>query len=243
MPFVGLSLIFSILAIIHVIKTGRSQIWVMVLLALPGIGVLAYLLVEIVPGLLQGSASRRVSSKVSKTLNQGREFDAAQREYKLSGSVVSACNLADLYCERGEFDEAAELYQGTLSGLNQHNPDIMHKLADAQYQLKQYDQCKVTLDNLIQHNPQYKNQDAHLLYARCLDSLGDVDGAIEEYETLVKYYTGPEPAYHFATLLQRQGRSTEANNVFKDIIEKADLSPKHYQKMHAHWINLARREL
>ena len=243
MPFIGLSLILSVLAIIHVIKTGRSQLWVMVLLALPGIGVLAYLIVEILPEFFRGSTSRRVTSKVSKTINQGREFEAAEREYKLSGSVVSACNLADLYVERGEFSEAAELYKSTLSGLNQHNPDIMHKLATAQFQLQRYDQSKATLDDLIHHNPQYKNQDAHLLYARSLDSLGESQQAIEEYETLVKYYTGPEPAYHFGRLLQRQGQADDANRVFKEIIEKADISPKHYRKMHNHWITLARREL
>ncbi len=243
MPFIGLSLIIAIIAIVHVIKTGRSQLWIMVLLALPGIGAIAYLVVEILPELLQGRTSRRVTGSVSKALNQGKTFDEAKRDYALSKSVQSACNLADLHCERGEFAEAADLYQSTLSGLNEHNPDIMRKLAYAQFKLSQFDQAKNTLDKLISANPDYKNQDAHLLYARTLAELKDIDGATEEYETLIHYYTGPEPAYRFAKLLQENGNTDRASTLLKQIIEKADMSPKHYRSMHSEWINKARRGL
>lgn len=243
MPLIGLSLLFAIIAIVHVIKTGRSQLWIMVLLALPGLGVIAYLVVEVLPGILQGRTSRQVTGKVSKALTQGRTFDEAQREYTLSKSVKSACNLADLHCERCEFAEAAELYESTLTGLNKTNPDIMQKLAFSQFKLQQYGQAKVTLDELISANPEYKNQDAHLLYARTLGALNDIAGATEEYETLVGYYTGPEPAYRFARLLQENGNPERAAVLFQEIVEKADLSAKHYRSLHSDWISKARREL
>lgn len=243
MPFIGLSLIFAIIAIVHVIKTGRSQLWIMVLLALPGIGAIAYLVVEVLPEVFQGRASRRVSNTVTKAFNQGRTFDEAKRDYALSKSVQSACTLADLHCERGEFAEAAQLYQSTLTGLNEHNPDIMRKLADAQFNLAQFQPARTTLDSLIKNNPDYKNQDAHLLYARTLAELKDISGATEEYETLINYYTGPEPAYRFAVLLKETGEADRANTLFHQIIEKAEMSPKHYRSMHSEWIAKARREI
>ncbi len=243
MPFIGISLLFSIVAIVHVVKTDRSQLWIMVLLALPGIGVLAYLAVEVLPGLVQGRTSRMFTNTITKTLNQGRTFDEAKRDYTLSKSAQSACNLADLHCEREEYAEAADLYHGALTGHNENNPDIMRKLAHARFELQQFDQAKNTLDTLIANNPDYKNQDAHLLYARTLAELNDISGATEEYETLINYYTGPEPTYRFAKLLQKTGKSDRANVLFKQIIDKADLSPKHYRNLHSEWINKARREL
>ena len=243
MPFIGLSLIFSILAIVHVIKTGRSQLWIMVLLALPGLGVLAYLLVEVLPGMVQGRASRQVSSTVNKALTRGRTFEEAKRDYTLSKSVKSACDLADLHCERSEYAEAAGLYESALTGLNKTNPDIMHKLAFSRFSLQQYTAAKATLDELISANPDYKNQDAHLLYARTLAALNDIPGASEEYETLIGYYTGPEPAYRFGKLLQENGNQTRAASLFQDIVDKAAQSPKHYRSMHSEWIGKAKRAL
>ncbi len=243
MPIIGFSLIFSIIAIVHVIKTGRSQLWIMALLSLPGLGVLAYLIVEILPELMQGRASRKVTGKLSKALHQGRDFNEAKNDYELSGSVQSACNLAELHSERGEFSEAEGLYQQSLVGLNERNPDIMHKLASVQFELNKFNDAKQTLDKLIEKNPQYKNQDAHLLYARTLDAMGDFDAASEEYQTLVKYYTGPEPAYRFAKMLQQRGDTAAAASLFEDIIKKAKMSPGHYQSMHSEWISKARREV
>ncbi|MEM7258731.1 MAG: tetratricopeptide repeat protein, partial [Pseudomonadota bacterium] len=243
MPFVGLWLIFAVIAIVHVIKTGRSQMWIMVLLGLPLLGTLAYLVVEVLPEVFAGRSARRATGKVSKVLNQGRDFKEAKNDYELSGSVQSACNLAQLHEERGEYTAAEKLYRESLTGLNKTNPDIMHKLARARFELQNFTQARNTLDELIAENPDYKNQDAHLLYARTLESLNEVEGATEEYEALIKYYTGPEPAYRYAMFLQDHGDNTRAASLLQQIVKTADMSPGHFRSMHAEWINKARKEL
>ena len=148
--------------------------------------------------------------------------------------------LADELMEKGRFAEASELYQKCLTGLNQHNPELMFGFAASQFELGNHTASRTTLDTLIKENPDYKNQDAHLLYARSLEQQGDVAGATTEYDTLVGYYTGPEPAYRYAMILKTSGRATD---LLQGIIDKARLSPNHYTMLHKKWINLARQEL
>jgi len=115
-------------------------------------------------------------------------------------------------------------------------------LAKAEFGAEFFNEARVTLDTLIEKNPDYKDQDSHLLYAQVLDQLGDLDGATEEYETLIKYYTGPEPHVRFAELLLKQGNTQRANELLDDVIKRAKHSPAHYTRMHKHWINRAKQD-
>lgn len=135
------------------------------------------------------------------------------------------------------------MYREALTGHNEHNPDTMHKLAASEFGLQNFDQTKSILDLLIAKNPEYKNQDAHILFARTQEALGNYDAAAEEYEALVKYYTGPEPSYRFGMMLAAQGNDDRAQSLFKSVVEKADLSPKHYTAMHCEWIKLSKAQI
>ena len=243
MPFIGLSLLIAIVAIVHVIKTGRSQLWIMVLLELPGLSAIAYFVVEVMPEFAGGRSGQRAKQTLSNTLTPNRSLEEAKREYSISNSVENACNLADIHAEKGNFAAAAELYAETLIGLNEHNPDILHKYAHTCFQMEKYPETRELLDRCIEQNPDYKNQDAHLLYAKTLHVIGETDKAAEEYETLITYFSGPEPAYHYGLLLKSQGSSSEAKAMFASIVDKSSQSPDHYRRLHREWIELARNEL
>ena len=64
----------------------------------------------------------------------------------------------------------------------------MFNLARVENELENYSRAGELLDELIEHNPDFKNADAHLLYARVQASLGNTIEALHEYETLVQYY-------------------------------------------------------
>lgn len=242
-PFLGLSIIIGLIAIVHVIKTGRSQLWIMVLLAVPVFGAAAYFIVEVLPELRSGRGGQNVSRSVDKVLNPNRSLDDAKHEYEISNTVENTCNLADAYLLKDQYAEASELYRGVLTGLNENNPDILNKLASSEFGLGDFKSARSLLDRLIKYNPHYKNQDAHLLYARSLQELGENAEANEEYEALVKYYTGPEPAVRFGLFLQAQGDEPRAKELFSQVVKKSELSPSHYRKMHSQWIGQAKSML
>lgn len=243
MPIIGLMFLVQVALVIHVIKTGRDTKWIWVLMVLPGIGALAYGLLEVAPDLLATRHGRSASKTVIKTLNPNKDLNDASLEYERSSTVANSTRLASEYLEKNRYQEASDLYRSCLIGINEFDPDILFGLAQSEFGLNRYSEVKTTLDTLIEKNPEYKNQDAHLLYAMNLQQLGETEKALEEYEVLAGYYAGPEPTYRFAMLLKEQGEHSKARVLFESIVKKTELSPKHYKTMHQEWIALARKEI
>ena len=76
----GLILLVQIACLIHAGRTGRPYFWFMIILFVPGLGICAYLAVEVIPGLLRGRAAARLSQTVWAGLDptsQYREFARA----------------------------------------------------------------------------------------------------------------------------------------------------------------------
>lgn len=243
MPVIGLMFLIQAGLVIHVLKTGRDTKWIWLLIMLPGVGALAYCLLELAPDLLSTRQGRGASKRVMKTLNPNKELNDASLEYERSATVSNSTRLAAECLSKDRFDEAAELYRSCLTGMNEFDPDILFGLAQSEYGLENHAGVKSILDTLIEKNPDYKNQDAHLLYAMNLQQLGDVAKALEEYEVLSSYYAGPEPTYRYAMLLKQQGEHAKAQELFQSILRQVELSPKHYRTMHKEWIVLAKKEL
>src|SRR5204862_1142594 len=119
------------------------------------------------------------------------------------------------------YREAAEWYQGCLSGVYRDDPKVMLGLAEARFHLEDYAQTRDVLERLIQANPDFKSPDGHMLYARTLEELGDTDAAFEEYRVLAGYYPGVEAKCRYALLLKQRGQNDEARELFNEIVLSA----------------------
>jgi len=236
----GFIYFFQILMIIHVVRTGRNMYWVMILLMAPGIGGLAYLIVELIPDLKNNYLARRAVRGVAKTLNPGADLRLRQKQHKLSGSVDAARHLASELIERGSYYEAIQHYEKALTGLYEHDPDLMLGLATAQFGNNQYEEARKTLDLLIEKNPDFKSPEGHLLYAKAVEACGDDEKALAEYKVVAGSYAGAEAQLRYGLLLERLGHNDAARIEFDEIINAAELAPRHYRKAQREWINEAK---
>lgn len=239
MPAFGLSLIVQIALIVHVLKTGRAYYWIFIIL-LPGIGPLVYFIVELLPDLLESRRGRSAVRGIRRTLDPGADLRQRQKEHKLSGSVDATRRLAGELLESGEIEKAIEHYETALTGLYEHDPDLLLGLATAQFGNEQFDLSRQTLDRLIENNPEFRSPDGHLLYARAVEACGDVDKAHEEYSALVAYYAGAEARVRYGAFLESQGDDELALGEYEEIMTAADLAPPHYLKAQKQWINEAK---
>lgn len=239
MPAFGLSIIVQIALIVHVLKTGRAYYWIFIIF-LPGIGPLVYFIVELLPELLESRRGRSAVRGIKKTLDPGADLRQRQKEHKLSGSVDATRRLAGELLESGETEKAIELYETALTGLYEHDPDLLLGLATAQFGNEQFDQARQTLDRLIEHNPDYRSPDGHLIYARSVEACGDVEKAREEYKALVAYYAGAEARVRYGAFLESLGDNDLALEEYEEIVTAAELAPRHYIKAQKHWINEAK---
>jgi hypothetical protein len=180
---------------------------------------------------------------MQRIIDPNRDLRQAAAAVEISGNLDARRRLAQELYERGQFDEAIAVCQAGLKGIFEHDPTLLLSLAQAQFAARDFAAARATLERLIQNNPDFKSADGHLLYARTLEALDALDEAEFEYAAVAPGYPGAEARLRYALLLKRRGKLDEARGLLKDLVDGAQLAPRHYRRAQAEWLERARREL
>jgi hypothetical protein len=243
MSLLILSIMVQVALIIHVVKTGRNQIWIWVLALLSLPGAIAYIAVEILPELFRSRTAQRTARGLRKAMDPGADLRRYESEARVASNVASRQRYAEELVRHQRYDEAIGQYREALTGLYEHDPNLMLGLAQAQFGKGDASAARAVLDELIQRNPDFRSPAGHLLYARALEAEGNVPKALEEYAVLAPSYPGAEASVRYAQLLQAQGRRAEAQKVARELLEQARIAPGHYRRAQRPWLDAAQRLL
>jgi hypothetical protein len=239
--FFILSIVVQVLLIVHCIKTGRNTIWIWVLALLSYAGIIAYVAAELLPDLLGSRSARRAGRNMKKVFDPNADLRRYENEARVGGNVASLQRYAEELTRQGRYDEAISQYRKALTGLYEHDPNIMLGIAQAQFGKGDASATRQTLDDLIRLNPDFRSPDGHLLYARALEGEGNVGKALEEYKVLATTYPGAEAGARYAQLLKSQGRADEARKVANELLEASRIAPAHYRRAQKEWLDIAER--
>jgi hypothetical protein len=244
MPLIG-ALLFAIdvAFIIHAAKTGRMQPWAFLILLLPGIGVIAYILVELLPEWLGSYHGQRARRRVVGSLDPERQYRKLTDELAIADTIANRVSLADECLELGKFQEAVRHYERVLELPMGDNPAYALGKARAEFGLGRPQDTVVTLEALRARWPDWQSADAHLLYARALEAVGCVDEALDEYQAVADYFAGAEARVRWAMALRKAGRDIEAKRIYADVITHMRRAPRFVRKVQAEWIAVAEREM
>lgn len=237
-PLIIIGGIVQIYCIIHAIRNQNNN-WIFILLMVPGIGAAAYALSHIAPDLFGSYGVRKATRRVMKKLDPTRELRALDMNLARSDSVDNRIKVANETLEMGDFARAEQLYREALSGLYERDPYIMLGLARAQFSQSQFQPALETLESLIAHNPDFKSTEGHLLFARCLVELNQLETAAREFEVLRNNFSGEEARFRYAELLARMGRGKRAKEIIAELKLRVDVAPAHYQKAQREWLQKA----
>jgi hypothetical protein len=237
------SILIQAACIVHVIKTGRNQLWIWAIALLPGVGSLAYLVVELLPAAFGSRTARRARSGMQRMIDPDRDLRRASAEVEISGNVDARRRLAEEHFERGQYDAAIEMYRAGLKGIFEHDPVLLLGLARSQFAQRDFGGARASLERLSAQNPEFRSADAQLLYARTLEAEDALEAAERQYATIAPGFPGAEAKLRYGLLLKRRGKTEEAQRVFKDLLDGAQLGPAHYRRAQAEWLDRARREL
>jgi hypothetical protein len=237
----GLVLLAQIACLIHAGRTGRPYFWFMIILFIPGLGILAYLAVEVIPGLVRGRAATRLSQTVSAGLDPTRQHRELARAADTLPSVANIRALADECVRLGRHDEAIDLYKRALTGMHETDPGAMLGLATAEFRNGDASSAGATLDRLFAANPDFRSAEVDLLAARILEASGRLPEAIAAYERLSATYPGEEAKGRMALLLQRTGAEQRAGAIFAEIRKSVERGPAFYRRAQREWYEIARR--
>jgi hypothetical protein len=109
--------------------------------------------------------------------------------------------------------------------------------------LEKFQAAKQSLDRLMAANPSFRSETGHLLYARSLEALGEVQDALHEYQVLTSYSQIPEAHCRYALLLTNLGRPGEAKALYQSLLRALRRAPRQYARLNQQWIALAEREI
>ena len=241
--FLILSLAVQAALIVHVIRTGRNTLWIMAIALLPAAGSLAYVVVELLPGVVGGQTARRTKAGMQRLIDPRRDLRRAAAEVAISGNVDARRRLAQELYEHGQYAEAIAVYEAGLKGIFEHDATLLLGRARAEFERGDTAAARATLERLIANNPDFTSAEGHLLYARALEGDNALAASEHEYAAVAPGYPGAEARLRYGLLLKRLGKHDAASTLFKDLIDGAKLAPPHYRRAQAEWLDQARREL
>jgi hypothetical protein len=233
------SIVIQALLIVHCIKTGRNTIWIWVIALLSYAGIVAYLAVELIPDLWRSRTAQRAGRGVKGMLDPHGNLRRYEEQARVGTNVANLQRYADELVRKGRYDDAIVEYRKALTGLYEHDPNLMLGIARAQFEKGDPVAARTTLDDLIRLNPDFRSHDGHLLYARALEGEGNFAKALEEYKVVAPGYPGAEAAVRYAQLLRAQGQEEESRRIARELLDQARIAPAHYRRAQKIWLDQA----
>jgi hypothetical protein len=235
----------------HVIRNGRSPLWIMGMAAASFINFLAlvalwlaYLVMAVVPDFLNSHGMRRFTGKVAQAADPGRAYREKKRQVELVGSVDAKRALAEESVKRGFYSEAIELYESAMQGpLGGSDPALLKGLGRARMLAGEGAAAEALFVKLKEVDPAAFDADAELDYARALALQGKNDEAVAQYEKVVARYPGEEARARFGLLLESMGQDARAQALFAEIIQSVKGAPGYYRSRQKEWVGIARSHL
>jgi hypothetical protein len=243
MPFALIAELLDIACLIHAAKAGRLRPWAFIILAVPFVGSLAYIFVELVPELAGSPEVRRARKRVASRLDPDKQYRELSDQLAVSDTVANRTALAAECMEVARFDEAEQHYDHILTLQMGDDPKYALGKAQAQFSAKRYTDALATLDDLQKRWPEFHSAEAHLLYARALAELGRVDEALDEYHAVSAYFPGAEATVRYGLLLKTVGRTAEARVVLNELLLKMKRAPSYLRKAQSEWLAIAEKQL
>lgn len=242
MPLYIVIVAVQVIAVVHLLRTGRPMWWIMLIVFLPVVGCLAYFFVEVLPSLQQSPSARRALRAARERVDPGRGLREGALEYERSQNIATATRLAEELTKAGKHDDAIRMCNEARTGLFEDDPKLLLALANAQFAAALHSDVIATLDYLRDKNPTFRSPDGHLLYARALEESGETSRALKEYDALARYFPGAEARVRQALLYKKLGQLNEAQQLLASILKDARLAPRHFRKSQREWIELAEKE-
>lgn len=218
MPVYLAIIALQVACVIHLVKTGRNQMWLTALIFLPVVGAIAYFVVEVLPGMQGNRHVRTAKANVIAAIDPEREVRAARDALDLADTAANRMRLADALAALGRHDEAIPIYREAIDRTaGDIDPRTQGKLAASLFETGQSAEALALLDAIGSSGTQGERDRMTMLRARALDHLGRKDEALALYEDVVTRLPGEEARCRYAALLMERGWDRKALKVLEEV--------------------------
>jgi hypothetical protein len=235
MTYATLLLLVNAGLILHAVRTGRFWPWGWVILMLPGLGALAYVVMEIAPDFMSSRRGRETQIRIARAVDPKRRYRELADNLAISDTIGNRVALARECLELGKNEEALSIFSGVVAHAQGDDPAFFLDKARAEAGLGKCAEALATLAELKRRWPAHPSKDGHLLYAHLLEELGRDAEAEAEYRALTPSFPGVEPRVRLARLLMRRGARDEAKALAQNVLVELRRSPRHVVKAQSCW--------
>jgi len=240
---IGLSLVFSILLCVHVVRTGREMYWLFIILAFQPLGGVVYALVNVLPDVFGGTTARRLQTAARETLDPTREYRAAKTACDDAPTVRNQSRLAAAAMALGKPDEAERLYAEAAKGIHSEDPALLLGRANALLDLDRFGEALEVLEKLGKNEADGRTPTAALALGRAYEGLGRISEADTALQWAAERIPGFEGMARYTAFMARHGRKAEAQDALADMDKRIARLNATFRKEARHWRELAAKAL
>lgn len=210
---------------IHAMRTNKGNQWIIIILAFPVIGCLAYYFIEVFPGTREHRQAYKAVRRLARAMQPDAELQRRVQDLETCGSVDNRVALAEECMAHKMYDDAVRLYESCLDGLYIKDGKILFGLALALVEAGNAEKSAAVIARVKADAPEIRPNEVALLEARLLELRGDTELCVEAYRTLLPRYVGFEARFRYGCLLGKLGQQTAAITVFEEIVKQAKKHP------------------
>src|SRR3954451_3836459 len=173
MPIVGfgLYLALAILCAVHVVRTGQSLYWLVVLFGLPVVGSIVYFIAVFLPASRLRRGALRAMDAAARALDPQREVRTARTAFEETPTAQNQMRLASALLAAGDAPAAAQAYEACLDGPFARDLETRFGAARSYVECERYADALLLLEPLRHEHPD-RAEPVALLTARALAGVG-----------------------------------------------------------------------
>ncbi len=226
--------------IVHVFKTGRPYWWFLVLLIAPGIGGIAYFLIEVLPD-LRGPPSRgggRGSWKPS-----AWRIRDLRAELDETDTVKLRLALAAELLGAGRAEEACAEAEACLQGVFRDDPHTLAAVARHRLEAGKAGGALQAIEKIDTRADRLLAQEVSVMRGRALVETRRHAEAQAVLRPVVGSYIGEEARYFLALSLHATGEHAEARELWTEIRKRFRRANRGWRRSEGRWFKLAGEQL
>jgi hypothetical protein len=246
MPLFGvglLSLLFSVLLCVHVVRTNQQIFWIFVILFLQPLGGVVYLVAVVVPELAGGTRAKRMGMAARDALDPMREYRQAKTAADESPTVHNRMRHAAAAAQLGRHAEAESLYAAAMQGIHADDPALLLGRANALIELGRAPEALPLVEKIAEEQSGARSPTTALAQARIMEALGRYAEADEAYQWAAGRLPGLEGLARYAAFLAAVGRRQEAEDNLAEIDRRIERANPQFRREGRFWRDLAAQAL
>lgn len=212
--------------------------WLFIILFFPGLGPIAYLVINVLPDLTSGGGA---ATSILRSINpqQRLEYRRLKKRVDDESPIADVEQLMVLSAKFGNPEETIRYADRVL----QNDPESLsakYSAGLAHMELAQYDEAERYLKDVLGEDQKYDYGLAYLALAEMYKEQGRREEALEAFKVVTKQSSYLEAQYLYGEMLWEDGQNKEALQWMKRVERAGRDLPKFKRKQDMPWVKKAK---